>query len=323
MDHLSMDECNQARRPAGGPSGSSRGRLAPCFARVVGERVASWIGPHASAGPAGYRAELTEESPRPGGAGNEAVALDLRRDQHRTTADRRTRSAQAIIDANADPAPDDIEFDIPAPIRSPTGRPGARIRPGTQTWRITLNSPLPTITNTGLDRRVLPGPCGGVPFSLSQALILRRSRRIAVMGSPTGGTLHAEHRRLPCRWNDDGRFRTTPTRPRCQSCSDGDRRERANVAVAGGPAADTVVHHHVPGRVSRAQPIPDLDRRRNNLTGGTNPGRPGRSSHVGGVPLAIQPYQVRPRTSSQERQQRPGPRDHRRQPDQQRPAPVS
>src|SRR5215203_5918807 len=52
---------------------------------------------------------------------------------------------QAIIQANFSPGADAIEFGIPTSIAPGVSFPG--FDPGTQTWRITLSSPLPVITD--------------------------------------------------------------------------------------------------------------------------------------------------------------------------------
>jgi hypothetical protein len=55
---------------------------------------------------------------------------------------------QAIINADKDTSPDDIVFKIPASTAPLLDVPVPGFDPGTQTWRITLQSPLPKITNT-------------------------------------------------------------------------------------------------------------------------------------------------------------------------------
>ena len=57
---------------------------------------------------------------------------------------------QAIIDANADSSPgtDNIVFDIPASTAPNLNVPVSGFDPDTQTWTITLDSPLPTITHS-------------------------------------------------------------------------------------------------------------------------------------------------------------------------------
>ena len=64
---------------------------------------------------------------------------------------------QAILDANADTAPDDIEFDIPASTAPNLDVPVPGFDPVTQAWTITLDSPLPPIQSTVNHRRIQPG----------------------------------------------------------------------------------------------------------------------------------------------------------------------
>src|SRR4051812_18006960 len=54
---------------------------------------------------------------------------------------------QAIIDANTLPGADRIEFGIPASVAPTLDVPVPGFDPSTQTWRIALTSPLPTITD--------------------------------------------------------------------------------------------------------------------------------------------------------------------------------
>src|SRR5262249_38093969 len=57
---------------------------------------------------------------------------------------------QAIINANSDPSPgtDNIDFDIPTSTAPLLNVPVSGFDPNTQTWEITLNSPLPVITRS-------------------------------------------------------------------------------------------------------------------------------------------------------------------------------
>src|SRR5437899_1139044 len=55
---------------------------------------------------------------------------------------------QAIVDANATPGTNEIDFGIPASTAPNLDVPVAGFDLDTQTWTITLSSPLPTITNT-------------------------------------------------------------------------------------------------------------------------------------------------------------------------------
>ena len=92
----------------------------------------------------------------------------------------------AITWANNDKTPDNIEFDIPASTSADLATPVYGFDPITQTWRITLNSQLPQITNTvtidGYSQARV-----GVPFRYpTQAGLAIQS--LALVGSPTGGT---------------------------------------------------------------------------------------------------------------------------------------
>ena len=66
-----------------------------------------------------------------------------------TTSDSGAGSLRAAItQANSDSSPDDIVFDIPASTAQNLNVPVSGFDPSTQTWTITLQSPLPPITNT-------------------------------------------------------------------------------------------------------------------------------------------------------------------------------
>src|SRR5208337_3113600 len=71
---------------------------------------------------------------------------------------------QAIINANGDSSPDDIVFNIPASTAPLLDDPVSGFDPVTQTWRITLQSPLPKITNTVSIDGYTEAHDGGVPF---------------------------------------------------------------------------------------------------------------------------------------------------------------
>src|SRR5437763_7609693 len=55
---------------------------------------------------------------------------------------------QAILDSNANLVANNIDFQIPASIAPNLDVPVAGFNPTTQDWTITLNSALPTVTNT-------------------------------------------------------------------------------------------------------------------------------------------------------------------------------
>ncbi len=80
---------------------------------------------------------------------------------------------QAIVDANASSSPADIVFNIPAADtqKSPLlDDPVSGFDPVTQTWRITLQSPLPKITNTVSIDGYTEAHDGGVPFRYPSAV---------------------------------------------------------------------------------------------------------------------------------------------------------
>src|SRR5271157_1695447 len=93
---------------------------------------------------------------------------------------------QAIINANKDTSPDDIVFNIPASTAPLLDVPVPGFDPGTQTWTITLQSPLPAITNTVSIDGYTEAPLG-VPYFYPNA-VSSAVQSIALTGSPTGGT---------------------------------------------------------------------------------------------------------------------------------------
>src|SRR5208337_475153 len=95
---------------------------------------------------------------------------------------------QAIINANGDSSPDDIVFNIPAAMKTPgapSDFPVPGFDPGTQTWTITLQSPLPAITNTVSIDGYTEGNGGGVPYLYPSEVI---SAVQAILVNATGGT---------------------------------------------------------------------------------------------------------------------------------------
>ena len=94
----------------------------------------------------------------------------------------------AILAANADTDPDtfDIEFDIPASTAPDLNVPFEGFDPITQTWRITLNSPLPTITHSVIIDGYSQAN-DGIPYrypdEFSSAV-----QTLTMNGVPTGGT---------------------------------------------------------------------------------------------------------------------------------------
>ena len=78
------------------------------------------------------------------------------------------RSAILAANADTDPDPFDIVFDIPASTAPDLNVPVEGFDPITQTWQITLNSPLPTITHavSSMDtRRRMTGFRTDIPTS--------------------------------------------------------------------------------------------------------------------------------------------------------------
>src|SRR5271157_1334351 len=69
---------------------------------------------------------------------------------------------QAIVDADASSSPADIVFNIPA--MAPNDLPVPGFDPVTQDWTITLNSPLPAITDTVSIDGYTEANGGGVPY---------------------------------------------------------------------------------------------------------------------------------------------------------------
>jgi hypothetical protein len=92
---------------------------------------------------------------------------------------------QAILDANNRPGPDDIEFAIPASTDPNLSVPVSGFDPVSQTWRITLQSALPTITDTvsidGYTEAQFP-----IPYRYPDAYTA--TQIITVTGNPTGGS---------------------------------------------------------------------------------------------------------------------------------------
>ena len=74
------------------------------------------------------------------------------------------RSAILAANQDTDPDPFDIVFNIPASTAPDLNVPVAGFDPVTQTWQITLNSPLPTITHAvSIDGFSAGEPSGSVP----------------------------------------------------------------------------------------------------------------------------------------------------------------
>ncbi len=95
---------------------------------------------------------------------------------------------QAILEADADTNPDtvSIAFEIPASTASNLNVPVSGFDPSTQTWQITLASPLPAITHSVDIDGYTEGKIGEpyrYPDQVSSAV-----QTLALMGVPTGGS---------------------------------------------------------------------------------------------------------------------------------------
>jgi hypothetical protein len=102
------------------------------------------------------------------------------------TADSGTGSLrQAILDANATPGQDDIEFAIPASSATNLDVPVPGFDPVNQTWTIGLQTPLPAITDPvtidGFTQAHFP-----IPFRYPNAVTT--TQVLNVTGNPTGGS---------------------------------------------------------------------------------------------------------------------------------------
>src|SRR5208337_3807120 len=92
---------------------------------------------------------------------------------------------QAILNANARPGPDDIEFAIPASLDPNLNVPVPGFDPATQTWTINLQSALPAIT----DQVFIDGYSQGefpIPYRYPSAFT--EIQILTVTGTPTGGS---------------------------------------------------------------------------------------------------------------------------------------
>ena len=83
-------------------------------------------------------------------------------------------------------SPDDIVFNIPASTAPLLDVPVPGFNPATQDWTITLQSPLPAITNTVSIDGYTEAPVG-VPYLYPNA-VSSTVQTVALTGSPTGGT---------------------------------------------------------------------------------------------------------------------------------------
>ena len=257
---------------------SSRGRVAPCLARVDTGETGIGIGPHASNRAGGIVVRTPEETARAGAARVEAVALDLRREQHRrlpAQAHCGRRSSMPMLT----PAPTTLSSTSP-PRRPPTStsRLLASIR-SRRTGRSRSTAPCRR-SQSSLDRRLHPGRSGGVPFRYPDAFS-SAVQSIAVTGSPTGGTFRLDST-IP------GTVGTAFVTCNATAATVQVRWTRFWVRQLCGlwrTGTRFSLHDHVSER-SRGPGDSGSVGYRNNLTGGTNPGVLVQTTTVGGLATA-------------------------------------
>ncbi|MFI5457958.1 MAG: beta strand repeat-containing protein, partial [Isosphaerales bacterium] len=186
----------------------------------------------------------------------------------------------AMVAANADPSPgtDNIFFDIPASTAPLQNVPVPGFDPGTQTWTIALDSPLPTITRSvsidGYTQAHFPISYL-YPASISSAV-----QTVSVLGSPTGGNFTL---------TTSAPLPVGTTAPIAYTADAGTVQNAlgaiigaGNVAVTGGPLPNGSLTITFQG-ADAGQAIPDLSVTNNNLTGGISPSVLVTSATVGGV----------------------------------------
>jgi hypothetical protein len=185
----------------------------------------------------------------------------------------------AITAANVDPNPgvDDIVFDIPASTAANINVPVPGFDPVTQTWQITLKTPLPPITHAvaidGYTQANVAVPYR-YPDQVSSAV-----QELLLGGGPTGGTFSlTTSAPLP--------VGTTPPIPFTATAEEV---QDALVAVLG--SGNVAVTESVPGSLLISfegayaeEAIPDLIVA-NELTGGVNPNIDIATLRLGGVPI--------------------------------------
>jgi Calx-beta domain len=96
------------------------------------------------------------------------------------------RSAILAANQDTDPSPFDILFNMPASNAANLSVPVAGFDPVTQTWQITLKSPLPTITHA-ISIDGFSQANDAIPFRYSDELV-SAVQTLAVLGTPTGGS---------------------------------------------------------------------------------------------------------------------------------------
>jgi hypothetical protein len=192
---------------------------------------------------------------------------------------------QAIIDSNAtDPSTSggtsDIVFAIPAAAGPFFDVPGPGFDPGSQTWTITLQSPLPTLTSPvtidGLSQGQVP-----IPFRYPSEAGLA-IQTLSVLGNPTGGTFELTGvpsnpfaNTVPIAW--DATAAEVQAAIQALVLQPG-----GTVAVTGGPLPSEPMTIVFGGSFSR-QIIGPLGSTNNFLTGGVNPGVNATSVSLGGI----------------------------------------
>ena len=177
---------------------------------------------------------------------------------------------QAIINADHDTTPDDIVFNIPASTAPLLNVPVPGFDPAMQTWTITLDSPLPAITNTVSIDGYSEAPVG-VPYNYPNA-VSSAVQSIALTGGPTGGTFTLTTG-APFAVNTV----TLPydaTAATVQAALAPYVGGINNIAVTGGPLPASSITITFQNAYA-GQVISDLGRNGNGLTGGTTPGCPG------------------------------------------------
>ena len=191
---------------------------------------------------------------------------------------------QAIVDADASSSPADIVFNIPASTSADYEVPVPGFDPATQTWRITLQSPLPAITNTvsidGYSERTV-----GVPFRYPSQVSLA-VQSLTVLGSPTGGSFTLSTL-LPLPAGTTVQIPYNANAATVQAALE-TIIGPGNVTVTGGPAPDTQMTITFGGAYAR-QTLLNLQWT-GNLTGGTNPGLSIETVSVGGTPVGDPVY---------------------------------
>jgi Calx-beta domain len=179
---------------------------------------------------------------------------------------------QAILAANANPGADSVSFNIQASNAPDLDVPVPGFDPVTQTWTISLTSPLPAITDPvtidGFTQAQFP-----IPFRYPDqvdALVASEVESLNVIGSPTGGSfkLVAVPPLMPGGATLSIPFDATAATVQARL---EDVVGAGNVAVTGGPANQTPLTITFQG-IYTGQNVPQLQTLDVNLTGGTDPG---------------------------------------------------